>query len=118
MSWCVRAWVWERGRALRGASGMISCADAHSAFSRAFGKSGCCWGTKTARCPIGELKSLLFSTLHPRPIDAWTRIGVAIYAAWRQRRLEGDKQTTGAQHSPGKSGPERLAVWRCELFWI
>ncbi len=24
---------------------------------------------------------LLFSTLHPRPIDAWSRIGVAIYAA-------------------------------------
>ena len=28
-------------------------------------------------------RHLLFSTLHPRPIDAWTRIGVAIYAAWR-----------------------------------
>ncbi len=26
---------------------------------------------------------LLFSTLHPRPVDAWTRVGVAIYAAWR-----------------------------------
>ncbi len=71
MSWCVRAWVWERGRALRGASGMISCADAHSAFSRAFGKSGCCWGTKTARCPIGELKS------HNSIFDLWS---VFIYA--------------------------------------
>ncbi len=36
---------------------------------------------------LGEFSAFsLFSTSHPRPIDAWTRIGVAIYA------LHGDSE--------------------------